>query len=38
MNILAHTLRKEKMGRGYIDFNLDEPEIIQDENGKALIS
>ena len=36
MNILAHTLRKEKMGRGYIDFNLDEPEIIQDENGKAI--
>ena len=24
------------MGRGYIDFNLDEPEIIQDENGKAI--
>ena len=36
MNILAHILRKEKMGRGYIDFNLDEPEIIQDENGKAI--
>ena len=36
MNVLAHILRKEKMGRGYIDFNLDEPEIIQDENGKAI--
>lgn len=36
MNTLAHILRKEKMGRGYIDFNLDEPEIIQDENGKAI--
>ena len=36
MNTLAHILRKEKMGRGYIDFNLDEPEIIQDENDKAI--
>ena len=36
MNTLAHILRKEKMERGYIDFNLDEPEIIQDENGKAI--
>ena len=36
MNVLAHILRKEKMSRGYIDFNLDEPEIIQDENGKAI--
>ena len=36
MNELAHILRKEKMSRGYIDFDLDEPEIIQDENGKAI--
>ena len=36
MNELAHILRKEKESRGYIDFNLDEPEIIQDENGKAI--
>ena len=36
MNELAHILRKEKISRGYIDFDLDEPEIIQDENGKAI--
>ena len=36
MNELAHILRKEKMDRGYIDFNLDEPEIVQDENGQAI--
>ncbi len=36
MNELAHILRKEKMSRGYIDFNLDEPEIIQDEKGRAI--
>ena len=36
MNKLAHILRKEKIARGYIDFNLSEPEIIQDENGKAI--
>lgn len=36
MNNLAHILRKEKMERGYIDFNLDEPEIIQDSNGVAI--
>ena len=36
MNELAHILRKEKIARGYIDFNLSEPEIIQDENGKAI--
>ncbi len=36
MNELAHVLRKEKMSRGYIDFNLDEPEIIQDEQGRAI--
>lgn len=36
MNELAHILRKEKEARGYIDFNLDEPEIIQDEDGRAI--
>ena len=36
MNELAHILRKEKMSRGYIDFDLDEPEVIQDENGRAI--
>ena len=36
MNELAHILRKEKIARGYIDFNLSEPEIIQDEAGKAI--
>ena len=36
MNKLAHILRKEKEARGYIDFNLDEMEIIQDETGKAI--
>lgn len=36
MNELAHILRKEKISRGYIDFDLDEPEIIQDANGKAI--
>ena len=36
MNELAHILRKEKISRGYIDFNLSEPEIIQDENGVAI--
>lgn len=36
MNELAHILRKEKIARGYIDFNLSEPEIIQDETGKAI--
>jgi len=36
MNKLAHILRKEKISRGYIDFDLDEPEIIQDETGKCI--
>jgi len=36
MNDLAHILRKEKISRGYIDFDLDEPEIIQDEEGHAI--
>ena len=36
MNELAHILRKEKEGRGYIDFEIDEAKIIQDEEGKAI--
>ncbi len=33
---LAHILRKEKISRGYIDFDLDEAKIICDENGRAV--
>lgn len=36
MNELAHILRKEKISRGYIDFDLDEAEVIQDEEGRAI--
>jgi ribonuclease R len=36
MNELAHILRKEKTERGYIDFDLDEPKIVQDEKGVAI--
>ncbi len=36
MNELAHILRKEKIQRGYIDFDLDENKIIQDELGRAI--
>lgn len=36
MNELAHILRKMKERRGYIDFDLDEAKIIQDENGVAI--
>ncbi len=36
MNDLHHILRKEKVNRGYINFELDEAKIIQDENGKAI--
>ena len=36
MNELAHILRKEKESRGYIDFEIDEAKIVQDENGKAI--
>ncbi len=36
MNELAHILRKEKESRGYIDFELDEAEVVQDENGVAI--
>ncbi|HOZ88702.1 MAG TPA: ribonuclease R [Bacilli bacterium] len=33
---LAKILRQDKIKRGYIDFDLDEPKIVQDENGKAI--
>ncbi|MGN1378807.1 MAG: ribonuclease R [Bacilli bacterium] len=36
MQELAEILRKEKVNRGYIDFDLDEAKIIQDANGKAI--
>lgn len=36
MNELHLILRKEKNSRGYINFDLDEAKIIQDENGKAI--
>ncbi len=36
MNELHKILRKEKIDRGYINFEIDEPKIIQDENGKAI--
>lgn len=36
MNTLAHILRKEKESRGYIDFDLDEAEVVQDESGRAI--
>ena len=36
MNELAHILRDKLVKRGYTDFNLDEPKIICDDNGKAI--
>ena len=36
MNELAHILQKEITNRGYINFDLDEAEVIQDEDGKAI--
>ena len=36
MNELHLILRKEKISRGYIDFDIDEAKVIQDENGKAV--
>ena len=36
MNELAHILRKEKESRGYIDFDLDEAEVVQDSEGRAI--
>ena len=36
MNELAHILRKKKINRGYIEFDIPEAKIIQDEKGKAI--
>lgn len=36
MNDLAHILRKDLVKRGYMDFDLDELKIKQDENGVAI--
>lgn len=36
MQELATLLRQEKVSRGYMDFELDEAKIIQDETGKAV--
>ena len=33
---LAHILRKNKINRGYIDFEIDESKIIVNEKGKAI--
>ena len=33
---LHKILRKEKVGRGYIDFDIDEAKAIQDENGVCI--
>lgn len=36
MNELAHILRKKKISRGYIEFDIDEAKIIQDKLGHAI--
>ena len=36
MNELAHILRKYKINKGYIDFDLDEAKVVQDNTGKAI--
>ena len=36
MNELAHILRKKKVNRGYIEFDIPEAKIIQDDSGKAI--
>ncbi len=36
MEELASILRKEKISRGYIDFEIDEPEIVVNEKGEAI--
>ena len=36
MEELANILRKEKLNRGYLDFDAAEAKVIQDENGKAI--
>ena len=36
MEELAKIIRKRKLEKGYIDFDVPEPKIITDENGKAI--
>lgn len=36
METLAQILRKHKISKGYIDFGIDESEIVVDETGKAI--
>lgn len=36
MNSLAYILRKNKVSKGYIDFEIDEPKMITDENGVCI--
>jgi ribonuclease R len=36
MSELADILRKEKIERGYIDFDIDEPEVVVNEKGEAI--
>lgn len=36
MNELAKILRRKKVNRGYIEFDIDEAKVIQDETGKAI--
>ncbi len=36
MNDLAHILRKKKVSRGYIEFDIPEPKVIQDKEGHAI--
>ena len=36
MQQLATILRKERISRGYLDFEIDEAKVIQDETGKAI--
>ncbi len=36
MKDLSQIIRKNKIAKGYIDFDVQEPKIITDENGKAI--
>ena len=36
MKELSQIIRKAKISKGYIDFDVDEPKIITDENGRAI--
>lgn len=36
MNELSNILRKRKIANGYLDFNIPEPKIVQDKNGKCI--